>query len=210
MQEIILAVQERVSRELDLDGLEAPLELSHIYGNANPVELEIGVGKGLFLLNAARRQPKHNFLGIEIRRKYLNKARERLEKRPVDNARLIRGEAFSFMERYLAAESLFAVHLYFPDPWPKKRHHKRRMVSPAFLELVDRVLRPGGLFLIATDHRDYWEWIRKVLASQKMLVPGEIRPEPPEGAGGLTNYEIKYQMEGRSIYRTGYRKSHGF
>ncbi len=209
MQDIIVPVQERVSRELDLGGLKAPLDFNGIYGNANPLELEIGVGKGLFLLNASMRHPEHNFLGIEIRRKYLNQARDRIEKRPVENVRLVCTEAFSFMEEFLPPASLHAVHLYFPDPWPKKRHHKRRLVSPAFLKLVDRVLKPGGLLLIATDHIGYWEWIQEVLAGQDMLVPGEILPEPPEGADGLTNYEIKYQMEGRPIYRAGYRKPDG-
>ena len=206
MEELIIPFQDRVSRELDLDALTPPLDLGAVFGNANPTELEIGIGKGLFLMNAAVENPDHNFIGLEIRRKYLNRARERIEKRAIENARLIHGEAFSFMEHFLTAGSLQVVHIYFPDPWPKKRHHKRRLFSPEFIQLVHGRLRPGGLFLIATDHKDYWAFIEEVLGAQTLLTPCDQLPEPPGEAEGLTNYEIKYQKEGRPIYRTGYQK----
>ena len=206
MEDVILPVEKRVSRELDLEDAGLPLSLKKVFGNANPVELEIGIGKGYFLMNAALCNPDRNFLGIEIRRKYLNRARQRIEKRPIENIRLVCFEAFQFMEEFLPPQSLAVIHVYFPDPWPKKRHHKRRLFSQEFLALAYRLLQPGGELLVATDHRDYWDWIKSVMEAQDLLEPSPRLPEPVEGTEGLTNYEIKYQREGRPIYRAGYRK----
>lgn len=206
MRDIIIPANQRVSREIDLDTADKPLDLKAIFGNENPLELEIGIGKGLYLMGAAQNLPEHNFIGIEIRRKYLNMARKRIEKRPIENARLVCGEAHSFVEEFLPDGSLSVLHIYFPDPWHKKRHHKRRLVQKEFIELVHRKLVPGGFLLIATDHQDYFEWITEVLVNQTLLVPGDRLPTPPPGFEGLTNYEIKYQKEGRPIYRTGYQK----
>ncbi|MCG8672838.1 MAG: tRNA (guanosine(46)-N7)-methyltransferase TrmB, partial [Pseudomonadales bacterium] len=142
-----------------MEKLSEPMDLKAVFGNENPLEFEIGIGKGLFLLNAARENPDHNFLGIEVARKYLNKARERISKRDVPNARVIHGEAYDFLERFLTEASLTTVHIYFPDPWPKKRHHKRRLFSQDFIKLVHSRLIKGGQLLVATDHAGYWEWI---------------------------------------------------
>lgn len=204
--EEIIPKSERVSRELVLEQLKPPLELSEVFGNDNPVELEIGIGKGYFLQCAAVANPDHNFIGIEIRRKYLKVARDRAEKRPIPNVRYVNGEAFMFMEEFLKPETLHTLHIYFPDPWPKKRHHKRRLFSPEFLKLAYERLIPGGLLLIATDHAGYWEQISEVLANQTLLDHCDDLPAPPPGAHSLTNYEKKYIEEGRTIYRTGYRK----
>jgi len=206
VQEEILAKNARVSRELALEEGAGPLDLAAIFANDHPVELEIGMGKGLFLKNAALHNPDVNYLGIELRRKYFNKALDRVEKRPLPNARLIHGEAFSFMQDFLRPESLAAIHVYFPDPWPKKRHHKRRLFSDEFLTLAHRTLTPGGLLLIATDHADYWAWIVETLSRQTLLERCDALPTPPGQVDGLTNYEIKYKTEGRPIYRIGYRK----
>lgn len=206
MTDLFLPKDQRVSRELDLDKLPKPLDLEAIFGNKHPLELEIGIGKGLYLMGAAQHMPDHNFIGIEIARKYLNMARKRIEKRPIENARLVCGEAHGFLEECLPDESLSVVHIYFPDPWYKKRHNKRRLIQKSFMELVHRKLVPGGFLLIATDHADYWEWIEAVLTNQTWLEPCDRLPTPPPGFEGLTNYDIKYKKEGRTIYRTGYRK----
>ncbi len=206
LDEVIIPPKDRVSRELVLEEMTPPLDMKATFGNDNPVELEIGIGKGYFIMNAGVKYPDRNFIGIEIRRKYLMNARERVEKRPISNVRFVNGEAFSFMETFLKPESLSVIHLYFPDPWPKKRHHKRRLFSPDFLTLVKKTLIPGGQILIATDHKDYWEWICEILDNQDFLVKCDRLPEPVDGSDGLTNYEIKYTREGRPIYRVGYKK----
>ena len=206
LSEIIIPPSERVTRELELESLNPPLDIQQEFGNANPLEVEIGIGKGYFLQHAALENPDHNFLGLELRRKYLNRAKERVEKRPLPNIRLVCGEAFEFLETFLPPESVHTMHVYFPDPWPKKRHHKRRLFSTHFIELTHSLLIPGGRLLIATDHRDYWDWICEVLSGQQLLVQCKQLPQPPAGADGLTNYEIKYKREGREIYRVGYQK----
>jgi len=206
LQETIIPVEERISRELDLEKISKPLDWQSVFGNRHPVEMEIGIGKGLYLMGAAQHLPEHNFLGIEVQRKYLNVARRRVEKRLIENARFVCAEAHTFLEEWVPDESLTTIHIYFPDPWPKKRHHKRRLIQPNFIELVHRKLKPGGFLLIATDHADYWAWMCEVLENQTLLLPGDRLPTPPPGFEGLTNYEIKYKREGRDIYRTGYRK----
>lgn len=205
-KEDILPKDARVSREIDPESILGKIDWSQMFGNDNPVELEIGIGKGLFLTYAAKAQPDHNFLGIEYARKYFRMAKDRLEKRPLPNARVICTEAYSFIEDHIPDTSLHTVHLYFPDPWPKARHHKRRIFTPAFLKMVYDKLVPGGFLLIATDHAEYWEWMCERLDAQKDLVPCDRLPVAIEGTGGLTNYEIKYQKEGRVINRAGYQK----
>lgn len=204
--EQILPKDKRVSRELLLDGRVGPLDMKEIFGNDNPVELEIGIGKGYFIQFAAKANPDHNFIGIEYSRKYHNMARDRVEKRPIPNVRFVCCEAFGFLSDFIKPTSLECIHLYFPDPWHKKRHHKRRLFSPEFIKLVFDRLKEDGLLLIATDHRGYWEHMCEVLAAQTLLERCEQLPAPPVGADGLTSYEIKYQREGREIFRTGYRK----
>jgi len=206
MTDVIIPRGERVCLELDLGTLAAPLDPAAVFGNDHPLEVEIGIGKGYFILNAAKAAPEHNFIGIEFRRKYLMQARDRVEKRGLANVRFVCSEAFSFLEDYLAPASVTTFHLYFPDPWPKKRHHKRRLFSPGFLASIHRLLVPGGLILIATDHADYHEWMREILGGQDLLVESRVLPEPPPGADGLTNWEIKFIKEGRPSFRLGYRK----
>ena len=112
---------------LILDGLDPPISWPSVFGDDRPVELEVGSGKGLFLANAATARPDRNFLGVEMARKYAMKAAERLAKNRLDNARMLPGDARAFLHRYVPPASLHAVHIYFPDPWWKKRHRKRRV-----------------------------------------------------------------------------------
>jgi tRNA (guanine-N7-)-methyltransferase len=206
MKDDILPKEARVSREIDPEALLGKISWSQIYGNDHPVELEIGIGKGLFMASAAKARPEHNFFGIEYARKYFRMAQGRIEKRPLPNVRLVCTEAFSFIEDHIPDGSLHTVHLYYPDPWPKARHHKRRIFTPVFLKLVHDKLIPGGTFLVATDHADYWEWMDERLKAQDFLIPCDRLPEPIEGTKGLTSFQIKYEKEGRSIYRAGYQK----
>ncbi len=206
MEDVFVPVEERVSCELKLDESNKPLVFELLFGNSNPVELEIGIGKGLFMMRCGLFHPDRNFLGIEYARKYLKVGIHRIEKRPIKNVRLIHGEALTFMVDFVVPESLNVIHVYFPDPWPKTRHHKRRLITQAFIEQCHRTLVPGGELLIATDHAEYWEWMCEVLEKQTLLLKTDRLPEPPAEKDGLTNYEIKYVREGRPIYRVGYQK----
>jgi tRNA (guanine-N7-)-methyltransferase len=172
-----------------------------VFGNANPVELEIGIGKGRFLLDAAQRQPEVNYVGIEWASKYLRLALGRAERRGLANVRLVHVDAREFVEFFVGSGSLQALHLYFPDPWPKKRHHKRRLFDASFLDHVERVLRPGGLFWLATDHAEYYAVMTDLLAQRTNLVQVD-----EVWAGTATNYEAKYVVEGRAIHRQVLRR----
>ncbi len=172
-----------------------------VFGNANPVELEIGIGKGRFLLDAAGRQPEVNYVGVEWASKYLRLALGRAERRGLANVRLVHVDAREFVEFFVGSSSLQALHLYFPDPWPKKRHHKRRLFDASFLDHVERVLCPGGLFWVATDHAEYYAVMTDLLERRT----GLLRVDEV-WAGTATNYEAKYVVEGRPIHRQVLRR----
>ncbi len=190
-----------------LDFPTAPLSWPALFGDDRPVELEIGPGKGLFLINAARRRPSHHFLGVEISRKYARKAAERVAKSGLSNVRVIPGDARRLLRDLVPPASLAAVHVYFPDPWWKKRHKKRRVFTDEFVREVARVLVPGGDFWIATDVEDYFREMGSILDAHPEFAPlPPPEPNTPEhDLDYLTNFERKYRIEGRPIYRAHVR-----
>jgi tRNA (guanine-N7-)-methyltransferase len=186
---------------------EAPLAWSEIFGNAHPVELEVGSGKGLFLANAATARPGHNFLGIELAKKYARRAAERVAKRSLVNARVVAGDARVFLARYVAPASVQTVHVYFPDPWWKARHKKRRVFAAPLVADIERVLAPGGELRVATDVLEYFEVIRDLVAGSPRFREEPVpEPKTPQHElDYLTNFERKYRIEGRPIYQVHYR-----
>lgn len=193
--------------------LEAPptpnfLDWRAVFGNDNPVELEVGFGKGLFLLTAAQAAPATNFFGVEVSRKYQLFTATRFAKREHPNVRLVRADGRLFLRDSVAPGSLRAVHVYFPDPWWKSRHMKRRLFTTEFVAACQRVIQPGGRLYIATDVSDYFAVMTDLLAQVPQLMPLDAAPIP-EVARGLdhfTNFERKFRAEGRSIYRAVYQK----
>jgi tRNA (guanine-N7-)-methyltransferase len=175
-----------------------PLDWHAVFGRAGPVEIEVGSGKGLFLLNQSQARPDVNFLGVEIERKYVLHTATRLAKRRIANVRLACADARWLFAQRIAAGSVAAVHIYFPDPWWKTRHRKRRLFTPAFATEATGVLAPGGRLHFASDVQEYFEGSVQMLGEQKALrvVADET---PPDAA--LTNFEHKYRVEGRPIYR---------
>lgn len=206
MDDPILPIEQRHQVEIFPANMAMPIAFADLFGNNRPVELEIGIGKGLFLEYVARQNPATNYLGIDYARKYFKRAVDRISKRPIYNVRLALTEALSFLRDALTEASLQAVHVYYPDPWPKKRHHKRRLINQDFITEVDRILVPGGTLLMATDHEDYWTWIEDVMNRQTLLAPTGQMPEVPDGLAGLTSFQIKYLKEGRPVFRAGYAK----
>jgi tRNA (guanine-N7-)-methyltransferase len=181
----------------------APLDWQAVFGNNHPVELEIGFGKGLFLLIAAQAHPDINFIGVEIVRKYQLFTATRLAKRDLRNVRVVCADACLFLPRYVPAVSLQAVHVYFPDPWWKKRHHKRRVFTAEFVMECARILRPGGQFHAVTDVEEYTATMSALLAEQPSLRQLSPLSEkvPSHDLDYLTNFERKFRKQGKPIYR---------
>ncbi|PWT87188.1 MAG: tRNA (guanosine(46)-N7)-methyltransferase TrmB [Acidobacteria bacterium] len=148
------------SQAIELDSLTDRLELEKIFGRKAPLHVDLGCGEGSFLCTLAQRMPDKNFLGIE---RLLNRVRASARKAAsLDNVRLLRVES-SYAVRYLLpAESVETFYLLFPDPWPKRRHHRRRIVTPDFLSSVHSALEDKGIIYIATDHLDYFGKIKKI------------------------------------------------
>jgi tRNA (guanine-N7-)-methyltransferase len=192
--------------------LEFPAEVldwAAVFGNDRPVELEVGPGKGLFLANAAAARPDRNFVGVELARKYARKAAERVARRGLANVRVLSGDARKFMAAFVPGRSLAAVHVYFPDPWWKKRHKKRRVFGEPFVAEVARILVPGGDLFLATDVEEYYGVMREIMATHPEFIeqPAPAPTEPQHELDYLTNFERKYRIEGRPIYRANYRLS---
>jgi tRNA (guanine-N7-)-methyltransferase len=187
--------------------LEPPISWPAIFGNDQPVEIEIGSGKGLFLANAATARPDHNFFGIELAKKYARKGTERVAKLGLANVRVLPGDALLFLAKYVPPRSLRAAHVYFPDPWWKSRHRKRRVFHEPLVLDLERTLEPGGDLHVVTDVAEYFTVIRALMATHpRFQDQGEPVPTTPQHDHDyLTNFERKYRIEGRPIYRAHYR-----
>jgi tRNA (guanine-N7-)-methyltransferase len=188
-----------------------PLDWRAVFGNDHPVEMEVGCGKGLFLTTAAAARPGVNFLGVEIVRKYQLVTATRLARRGLFNARVACADARPLLRGWVADASLQAVHVYFPDPWWKHRHQKRRVFTDEFAAECGRVLRPGGLLSVATDVEEYARLVGEMVPARTALVPLPP-PEPNAPAHDLdylTNFERKFRKQGRPIFRLLYRRPEG-
>jgi len=177
------------------------VDLAAVFGNDRPVEVEVGTGKGTFLLARAAGRPELNFLGIEWANAYCHYAADRFRRAGLENARMLRADAGSFLRTCLPDQSIWRLHVYFPDPWPKRRHHRRRLIQPSFVADAWRLLRPGGQLLIVTDHRDYFEHIRRVLDGARGLAHiGFPKLGGDDNTLVGTNFERKYIAQRRPFY----------
>ena len=190
--------------------ISGPLNWPFLFGNPNPVELDVGCGKGLFLVRAGAAHPEVNYLGIDWSRRYARAAAERVLKAGLArNVRVTRADArFLFAECFPTA-SVQAVHVYFPDPWWKKRHKKRRLFTEAFVRDVLRVLQPEGKLHVATDVQEYATEIFRLLETADGLrrLPPPPPTQPTHDLDYLTHFERKYRLEGRAIYRASYARA---
>ena len=173
-------------------------DFAEVFGNRNRVVVEIGSGKGRFLIASAMEQPEPdvNFIGIEKSLHYYRLIQQRVEKRGLRNVRVINHDAFLVLQKMFADKSVSELHIYFPDPWPRKREQKRRIIRPEALAEMRRVLVDGGSGIYVTDHREYFEAAKPLIADffrTETRIPAPA--DPPR-----TNYEAKYRAQGREIY----------
>jgi len=160
-----------------------PLDLDRVFGRHAPRTLEIGFGDGTALLAMAAARPGRDHLGVEVHEPGIGRLLLGIEAAGLANVRVLRGDATEVLERRIPEAALDEVILWFPDPWPKKRHHKRRLVQPGFVALVASRLAPGGRFLLATDWREYAEHMLRVLDAEPLL-ENVARAAPSAAAPG--------------------------
>jgi tRNA (guanine-N7-)-methyltransferase len=202
----VTRAQERALEELwPVWGVEfspVPLDLDALFGREAPRVLEIGIGDGETLLALAAAHPARDYLGVEVHRPGIGHCLLGIESGGLGNVRLISHDAVEVLEKQLPDASLDEVLLYFPDPWPKKRHHKRRIVQPAFVELLARKLRPGGTFRLATDWAPYAEHMLEALRASPVFVNassgGDYMPRP--ASRPQTKFERRGERLGHEVF----------
>ena len=184
------------------------LGLSQVFGNDNPVTIEVGFGNGESLLEQARRHPEQNYIGIEVHGPGVGHLIHLAHQAGLSNLRMIRHDAIEVMRAQVPPDSIACVQLFFPDPWQKKRHHKRRIIRPEFLELVQRVLIPGGLFHMATDWQDYAEYMLEQMEHADDFVndAGKGNYADNRGERTETRFEKRGIRLGHGVWDLMYRK----
>jgi tRNA (guanine-N7-)-methyltransferase len=193
---------ERLWPQYGLDLPEGgPLDLDLAFGRQAPRTLEIGFGMGDALLALAQAQPQRDFIGVEVYPPGIGRFLLRVEQLGLRNVRVICADAVQVLDRHLPSGSLSQLLVLFPDPWPKKRHHKRRLVNDAFLALAARALAPDGQLHVATDWADYAQAIDEALAAST-----DFSVETPAAARPVTKYERRGQRLGHAIHEFVYRR----
>lgn len=195
----------------EVDELPDPWDADKLFDSAfdspAPLEIEVGSGKGLFMQRAAEATPGHNFLGIEIGRKYAQFSATRLAKHKLPNAIMVAGDGLRIFRELLPAKSVVAVHVYFPDPWWKRCHRKRRVMTEQFVQDIERVLTPDGVFHFWTDVKEYFDESLELIARCSSLTgPLEVPETPAEyDLDYHTHFERRMRLRDEPVYRSAYR-----
>ena len=191
-----------------VEQLPAPGNDRPLFERSAPLEVELGSGKGLFLATAAERTTTHNFLGIEMARKYAEYAAARLAALRLPNVRVVHGDGLRVFREFLPSDSLTAVHVYFPDPWWKARHKKRRVMNEGFLREVERTLTPDGTLHFWTDVEEYFQAALTTVAESTTLAgPFDVAEQAPaHDLDYRTHFERRTRLQGQKVYRSEFRK----
>jgi len=193
---------------LAIHDLPRTIEWKTFWANDHPVELDVGCGRGLFLFNASLNNPQTNYLGLELDFREGRRAARRLVKREASNARIIGGDASTVLKSHISPGTVDAVHVYFPDPWWRKKHRRRRIFTDAFADLCARVLKPGGHLHSWTDVPEYFEIIQALMDHhsdfETLSPPAERMPE--HDMDYQTSFERKKRKEGFPISRGLWRR----
>jgi len=193
---------------LTLADVACPLKLEEIFPNSQPLEIEVGSGKGLFIATASGDQPERDFLGIEIAKKYARFAASKLARNERENAVMLSGDAERLFADHLADGVATAVHVYFPDPWWKKRHRKRRIMNEGFLRQAHRVLKADGLLHFWTDVHEYFEVACELIDELGCYVD-PVTPQvddPEHDLDYRTHFERRMRKAKEPVYRVQYTK----
>ena len=187
---------------------ETTLDLEAAFGRSAPVVLEIGFGNGEALFTSAANHPEIDHLGIEVHEPGIGHLLMLLERADLDNVRLIARDAVEVLERQLDKASVKVIRIFFPDPWPKKRHHKRRILQPAFIAELARAIEPGGLVHIATDWANYAEHTIELMAQSDEFEPltAEAATVNPLAERPPTKFERRGRTLGHEVWDLYYRR----
>lgn len=184
----------------------AVLDLDAVFGRAAPHILEIGFGMGEGLAEIAAAGPQHDYLGVEVHTPGVGALLKQLGERGLDNVRVVQHDAVEVLERMLAPASLAGIHIFFPDPWHKKRHHKRRLIQPPLVALLASRLAPGGYIHLATDWQDYAEQMLAVLSAEPQLRNTTAGYAPRPDTRPLTKFEQRGLRLGHGVWDLLFRR----
>lgn len=184
------------------------LRWDELFGNDHPVEIDVGCGRGLFLFHAGQDHPERNYLGVEVDYKEARRAALRFQKRSLPNVRIFGGDVFRLFSKMLIPGSVDAIHVYFPDPWWKRKHRRRRVFNDTFVDLAARLLKPDGRLHSWTDVEEYFRVISALMDNHPEF---ETLPTPPErpprdDQDYQTSYERKKRQLGLPIFRGEWRR----
>jgi tRNA (guanine-N7-)-methyltransferase len=185
-----------------LDYRETPMDLNAVFDRRAPHIMEIGFGNGELLAEMAEARPEADFIGIEVHEPGIGRCLIELEHRELTNVRVICHDAVEVLQNSIPDGSLDGVYLFFPDPWPKKRHHKRRIVQTDFITLLARKIGAGGFFRAATDWAEYAEHIETTVAGNDLFEAAEIAPEDRR----QTKFEQRGKRLGHALWERAYRR----
>ena len=185
------------------------IDLAALFGRNAPVHVEIGFGNGDALAAMASAHPHNDYLGIEVHRPGVGALLRQLDAGGIANVRVISTDAVQVLEQHIADDALNAVCLFFPDPWPKKRHHKRRIVQPPFITLLASRLAPGAYFHTATDWKEYAEWMLEVLRAEPLLENTADGFAPRPAWRPQTKFETRGLRLGHGVWDLLFRKRPG-
>ena len=180
-----------------------PLDLAKLFPKTQPLEVELGCGDASFLAEYARRNPEKNFIGVERLLGRIRKLDRKGRRAALTNLRGVRIESSYFLQHLLPPHSASALHVYFPDPWPKKRHRKHRFINERFPEIARTALTPGGVVYLRTDDEDYFSQMAEVFHAnaefKKMETPVELAELP-------TDFEQEFRERGIQTLRAAYQR----
>lgn len=186
---------------VELQTILEPLDLVALFPKSQPLEIELGCGDASFLLSYAHAHPESNFIGVERLGGRIRKLDRKGRRAGLTNLRGVRIESGYFLEYLVPPKSATALHVYFPDPWPKRKHLKNRFINERFTQIAQRVLTPGGIVYLRTDHEDYFEQMTRVFAANPAFRAVET---PTDLSALLTDFEADFQKQGIQTLRAAY------